>query len=139
MVNKRGWIRIVEASVAILLILGALLLVNRQQTSIEEEDLSSKARDILDEMFRQEIYRESFLSEPVDFTDADNYVKDIIDENVYGFEFRICEKDDVCSLENYPPNAGDGIYGAERIIAGSIIEDGETPIIIVKLFIWRIS
>ena len=63
MVNKKGWIRIVEASIAILLIFGVILLISNGTREQKERDLTDILPVILEEMSKNQILRNfGFLS-----------------------------------------------------------------------------
>ena len=114
MVNKRGWIKIVEAIVAVLIILGALLLI-LNRGSIPKEDISEKVykaeylvlREIeLNEMLRAEVLYADPL--PVDWLTFDSKglsgVKAKINEKTPNYlecEGKVCWLNQTCSIDSY--------------------------------------
>ena len=117
MVNKRGWIRIVEALVAVLLITGVLLvMINRDNN--DSSDLSNKIyslqlailREIqLDDSLRDEILsaKEGEINAlPIVWKDFESEgllnIKIRISERIPDYlecEARLCELDNICSIQ----------------------------------------
>jgi len=111
--NKRGWIRIVEAFVAILLIAGTLLIIINKGY-LEKEDSSSKIYDlqisILREIELNNEFREQILNAgelPINWDDI-NFPLEVKNKILYRTpnylkcEAKICEMDKICELKVYP-------------------------------------
>lgn len=114
--NKRGWIKIVEAFISILLVTGVLLvIINRGY--IGKSEISSRVYDAevsilreieLNDDLRREILEidEKEISFPLSSTDK-NFplsVTNKINERVPNYltcEAQICELDKVCVLDKY--------------------------------------
>jgi len=128
--NKKGFLRIIEASVAILIIIGVLFVFfNQQKAQVQERaDLAERARDILEEISQNVTLRSAILNEQIDV--VNNSIRDKIPEAYLMFEFRICEVDNVCGQSSYVGN----VYSAERSISSTITEFGPKKI---RLFIWE--
>jgi hypothetical protein len=62
--NRRGFLKIVEASISIFIIMGVLFVFfNQQKAEVQEgADLSERARDILEETSKNVSLREAILS-----------------------------------------------------------------------------
>ena len=128
--NKGGFLRILEAIIAVILIMSVMfLLFNKTRTS-NEPDLSEKARNILEEVASNFTMREAVLNNNKSI--VDNYISTKIPESYLKFETRICEVDEACGKPEYVGN----LYSAERIISSTIETLGPKKI---RLFIWRIS
>ena len=78
--NKRGFLRIVEAIIAIVLIMGVLFTFYIKSRVQEEPDLSERARDILEEISRNSI--KIFLELINDF-DTKEKLHQMIDNSIY--------------------------------------------------------
>ena len=130
MYNK-GWVRIVEASIGILIILGVLFALYEQQTVSNEPDLNQRARDILDEIATNSTIRDEIVTGNNNFLNA--IVAPYIPESYLAFEAKICEMDDVCGKSTYTDG---NVYSAERVVSSTIYLQNNTK---VKLFIWRKS
>ena len=134
--NKIGLIRIVEASIAIVIIMGVLFTFFVQSRIPDEPDLSEQARDILEEISKNAVLREEILAyDPLEDipVDINNFVSDRIPSILLKFEVRICEVDDVCGKSTYTPVS---IFVGERIISSTITNPVFQPKK-VKLFIWQ--
>jgi len=115
--NRSGWIEIMEATVAVLLIAGVLLIVLNNQQSSSESDLSTQIYEtelsILREIQTNESLRADIISVsevPVGW-DSELFpdsVKEKINSRVPSYlecEARICYMDDSCGLgENKEKN-----------------------------------
>ena len=111
MKNKRGWIKIVEAFLAIILITGALLIVVEQRRSGIEEN-EQKIYDAETEILREIELNSQMRTQVLGVEDAElgkdgnvpqeieEYMEEGLPDNLY-CEFKICELDKICSLDNY--------------------------------------
>ena len=149
MVNKGGWIRIVEASIAVLLIFGVIILISNGTREVKERDLSDVLPIILEEMSKDQVLRNKILSYNSGLTETEIPNSDILERvNLFvqsrivdaslSYDLKICEPSMLCSLENYPPEAQTGLYTSERIFGTSIDNTQFTPKK-VKLFLWKRS
>jgi len=126
--NKRGFLRIVEATIAIFIIAGVLFLFFTRGAVSEEPDLSERARNILDEVSKDFGLREDVLAE--NGGDVEAFISTRIPENYLDFEVRICEVDGACGIEFKDTT----VWSAERIISSTINTPGPKK---VRLFIWE--
>jgi len=134
MKNKKAWLRIVEAFIAILLIAGVLsfIFINKVQKPGREEAIKQTQRIILDEIENDNSLRRAVLS-------ADNdTIKVVISKrlpNYLDFTIRNCELDGVCGLPNlaetYTKNE---IFADEVIISANLTQFTPRKL---KLFIWE--
>lgn len=146
--DKGGWIRIVEAFVAILLIVGVLLVVINQGY-VGKKDISEKVYDaeisILRDIENDNQLRTEILNAIVTPEDAINW------DEFETFELsnvrqrillrtpdylecrgQICDINSVCAMEEYVAN---DVY-AQQVIITATIEDYDPRIL--KLFCWII-
>ncbi|MGC9309172.1 MAG: hypothetical protein ACP5D2_00565, partial [Candidatus Nanoarchaeia archaeon] len=147
MKGKRGWIRIVEASLAILLIAGVALVTYSRD--MEKEDISdymySIERDVLFDISRDAGMRESVLKAGLDENyKNDSLLRDYVRSQIidaYDFSILVCAITDdsgrlvPCNMDEY---VGKDVY-VEDIILSSLITN-ETAIYEprrVKLFVWE--
>ena len=129
--NKAGWLRIVEASIAILIILSALFAFNKRQEAASEPDLSERARAVLEEIaHNSSLIEEVLRNELLEINPA---VAQRVKEPYLSFEVRICNLNDACGKSTYTPG---NVYAAERVISASV-ENPEFAPKKVRLFIWR--
>ena len=129
MVNKKGFLRIVEAGAAILIILAAILINLNNLKSLKEKDYSETARDILKEIANNETMRTEIIT-------AQNYTQTVINftdkrlPDFLSFELRSCEISNVCGQSTYQGN----VFSGERIIASDISTYNPVKL---RLFIWE--
>lgn len=143
--HKKGWIRIVEAFVAILLIAGIVLVVVEQDQN-RREDVSSRIygsiisliREIqLDNNLRTEIINIQDSGLPVEWEEfnasAPQTLAKIIEKTPGYLECvgKICATNDQCLLANSPDKT---IY-AESVIISSNLQTYRPRIL--KLFCWE--
>lgn len=143
--NRKGWIRIVEAFVAILLIAGIVLIVVEQDQN-KREDVSSRIyipiisviREVqLDDSLRNEIINIQESSLPVEWeefpTQAPLTGARIIEKTPGYLECvgKICATNDVCLLVQNPEKT---IY-AESVVISSNLQTYNPRIL--KLFCWE--
>lgn len=134
--NNRGWLKIVEASISIIIVISALFLLYNNNNPVSTTGVDLIARQILDEVARNESLRLEILtgSENVQ-ANLDSMIDELIKSGEFSFEARICEIEDSCGKTSY--FAGE-VFAAERIIAATVIE---SPIPVeskkIRLFMWR--
>lgn len=150
--GKRGWMRIMEAMVAILIIMGVVLIVIQKQQGTPPGDLSQNAIDIISEIALNQSLRSLILqydfNDPASSTNAqtlnslNNFVSTRIKDRNLKYLVRICdplsESDSFCPLIPYPSDASEEIYTGERIISTDLPQKDYSPKKI-KLFIWRVK
>lgn len=132
--DNRGWIRIIEASISIIIVLSALFLLYHENTPKPVTDLALVGRQILDEAAHNDTLRILILANYSAQENLDAFVKSRIPSRSLTFEARICELNDVCGKSNY--TAGE-VWAAERIFAAAVIDAGQGAPKKIRLFIWR--
>jgi len=136
--NKGGWIRIVEAFIAILLIAGVLVFLI-SKGYVGGPDNSEKVYEIenavlyeiqLDETLRAKILS---VSIPFDVPETDS-IRQHIDNRIPGYlycEAKICELNQICALDNYPQQ---DVYAQSIAITASLADYKPRQL---KLFCWE--
>ena len=140
--NNKGWIKIVEAFVAILLVAGVLLIVINQGY-IGKKDISSQVYDvevaILREIQLNDVLRNEILSvvSPIEVTEdnAPQTWNKIIDRapSYLDCKAKICEMDEICELDEYP---GKDVYAQSVAITTTLETPEEKQLRQLKLFCW---
>jgi hypothetical protein len=140
MVNKRGWIRIVEASVAVLIILGVILSVSQIRKTATEKGLSGDITVLLDEIAKDATMRDKIIIDSPASSEAENMIKNFlageIKDPTINFSVAICPADSLCPLEPYPSDISGNLYAGSRIISTSLGNMGGGSKR-VSLFLWR--
>lgn len=129
--HRKGWMRVVEASISILIILSILFILYNREARSDELALDQRGRDILNELATDITFRTNVLRS--DSMAVNAAVAEKIPESYLDFEVRICEINDVCGMSTYFPG---NIYAVERVISSSLELEGASSKK-VKLFIWR--
>ena len=132
MVNKKGFIRIAELLIAIILISTIWILSYKQTTPKQEtQDFSELARDILAEISTLGDLRDEIVLNQEEVL-AMIKTKEFIDSRLpdyIRFELRSCKISSSCGQSSYVGN----VFSAERIISTS--NDDFSPIKL-RLFLW---
>ncbi len=129
--NKKGFIRIIEAIFAILIIMGAVLIVisNNVKTSDISEAAHEKQRYILDVISNNEEIRQQILNNET--TLANDFIRKNL-PNSWNFETCITEIDRICN----PVTVEDrDVYVSESIISSSLTTRTKSKKF--RFFIWR--
>lgn len=129
-INNKGLVRILEASIAILIILSVLFIFFNQQKEPNNVDYSEMARDILEEVSKNNGLRNDILSD--NSADLNSFVRDRV-PGFLEFDIRICESlEGACGINFIEGN----VYSAERVISTTIEQRSLNPKKI-RLFIWE--
>lgn len=135
MVNKRGWIKIVEASLAIFVIFSILLVISAQNKIKTEKDYIPYLNDLLNEIAKNATLRADVLAQHDDNRSEiiGDFLTDKIKLKNFGYDHKICPVNDICGLTTYPADAEE-IYSAERVISSTLDQFNPKKI---KIFLWR--
>ncbi len=140
--DKRGWIKIVEAFVAILLVAGVLLIVINQGY-IGKKDISSQVYDVevsilreiqLDDALRDEVLNSG--EPPIEWDDFPPNIKDKITDrtpNYLDCGAKICWMDEICELDEYPEK---DVYAQSVAITTTLETPEGQQLRQLKLFCW---
>lgn len=135
--QRRGWMRIVEASISIVILLSVLFFLYTRDAYAEDLGLDERARSILTELSSEARFREAVITNQTEI--VRQAVAEKIPESHLLFEVRICELDEVCGKSNFTSS---NVYAAERVISSSLERNpssGGDDARKVRLFIWRES
>ena len=116
--DKKGWIRIVEAFIAILLIMSVIFVVlaNRVGNRYDEDEAIYQLQEtVLDEIANNDTLRIELLDN--ELANVNNFIRERIPAS-FSFETKICEVDSVCPLDSYRAN----VYANEVIISEFVIQ-----------------
>lgn len=138
MVNRKGIVRIVEATIAILLIFGTLLILSSQRSAQVSETSPQNIPDILDEVARDESMRRDVLLEDEEAQEdlIENFLESRAYSRGYNYSVELCElSEPSCYLAQYPDTDSD-VYVYERVISTTLDDPTFAPKRI-KVFVWR--
>lgn len=137
MVNKRGWLRIIEAGIGILIIIGVLLIINHSRASSSGFDLSKELSKALEEMSRNKVLREKIVSGSSDAeTDVETSAKNIMGRTNIAYKAKVCNIAEACALSGLGENRD--IWSAERIISINVDNTAQySAPKRVRIFAWQ--
>ena len=134
--NKKGFIRVLEAVFAIMLIMGAVLIIvsNNLQTSDISEEVYEKQRYILDIISNNETMRNEIIKEG-DLGKTDEFIKKTMPSS---WKYSVCvtSVDKICSPGVGKVPDDKELYVSETIISSSL-EIDYTASKKLRLFVWR--
>jgi hypothetical protein len=126
--DKRGWLRIVEASIAILMVLSSLMIINNGISKRQEVAMDDNFYSLLDKMAENTTLRGKILSYDITnpsnypgnyqvILDLNNFFANELQDRAVNYSVSICGIAGNCDLEK---NIGREVYSAERIIATNL-------------------
>jgi len=152
MMNKKGWIKIFEAVIAILLIASVLLIVvgqrniqkNEDSLEIYKEEISILREIQLNNSLRADILKSDYL--PIGWNDFETNDLDEVKEKIslkipdyLNCEAMVCEMTDNCILEE---DSGKAIYAQSIVISVNIDSHPDFNMSAdsrqLKLFCWKV-
>lgn len=133
MVGSKGFVRLVELIIAIVMIT-TILLITYQRNRAEQDtpDINEIARDILREIAADENLRLEVLNAQTNtalMPQTINFINDSLPD-YFNFELRSCESSSACGQSSY---IGD-VYSAERIIGATTTTFNTVKL---RIFIWN--
>src|SRR3989338_10998732 len=117
MVNKKGFLRVIEATVAVIIVIAALLLIESYQESGDSKNLNAILPPLFDEIAKNETLRNSILSGPVSLSEKtiETFLLERIDNPNLDLKAKVCDLDDDCSFTS-ADEVGE-IFVEERVIS----------------------
>ena len=133
--NKRGIIKVIESSVAILIVVSVLFVSYNKDVAGTSVDYSEEARDILEELANNFSMRKQILESSTENITDDSDIMKFVEDRIsiqLNREAKICELSEVCGQSTY---VGD-VFSAERIISTNVDSNIFKPKKI-RLFLWE--
>ena len=132
--NKRGWIRIVEAFMAVIIVLGVVLVINQraQAPARSGEEITKLERNILDFARQDNLLRSEVLSGNLSGVDK---IVSVMTPSGYEYAIRNCSINDVCSFDGQSYINTD-IYAEDTLIVANLTYFEPTQSKKLKLFMW---
>jgi hypothetical protein len=148
MVNKKGFLRIIEATLAVMIVIGAMLLIASQREIKPSDDLTDLLPPILDEIAQNDVLRRDIIvtydtsqdpSETTNFAvleGIESFIASRLDNSRFSHSASICDLYVVCPInEPFPVQSNTDIFSAERVISATL-DEADTPKRL-KIFLWR--
>lgn len=126
--------KIVEATIAVLLIISVILIISSKNTFEKKSNLDAQGYEILDELANNQIFREEVIRDSINKEDLEDFAKERLKNPSLNLRVQVCNLSEVCEFDigDYSGN----VYVYERVISSSINENNFEPKKI-KLFIWN--
>ena len=129
--NKKGWIKIVEAFMAIIILSAVMLTIYaKQPTRTMNQEIIKIEDSILNEISQNTMLRQKVLdNDASSITVLNSFIQAKIPANL-NFTARICSVDDICGLDVYRKE----VYARERIISSTLMKYSPKKL---RLFMWE--
>ena len=133
--NKKGFLRILESVIAILIITGVMLAINLNKPEVSDDSyyyeiISSSLKEISKTSnLRSQIIQQGKNSEGL----LNDFIKEKIKDGPLEFNIRVCEVEEICSI-NYPENSQGDVYSEQVIISSDLVNFDPKK---VKMLLWR--
>jgi len=130
--NKKAWIRIVEAFIAVLMVFSAVLVINVKQRAIYKQEAEKEITKWLSSFIKFIRYDEDIRSQVLarDLTGVNETLSKMIPKG-YSYAIRNCSVLDICSLGCYIK--GD-VYTDETLFFANLTVYNPTKL---KIFVWK--
>ena len=130
--ERKGWLRIVEAFLAVLIIIGAVIVIlaRQEQGPDISDSVYEKQRQILELISKNDDLRAEIVSDSGDKTKVDNFILNLIPSS-WDFTTKICELNDICSRPGGYENKE--VYATEIIITSTLTQYSPKKL---RFFVW---
>jgi len=135
--NNKGWIRIVEAFIAVMMIFAALLIIISRQGQQDDyrEEIIKLQSSIISQISQDDTLRSEILGNNISGTEK--YISGAIPRNI-NFSVAICPYLYVCpNPVNYSYILDKDVYSDEVLIAANLTYFNETNAKKLKIFFWE--
>jgi hypothetical protein len=128
--NKKAWVRIVEAFIAITLIFSVFITLYSKQVYKPDisDEVYSLQKALLGQISNEEKLRQDVLDENNESIML--FLEDKIPDS-FDYNIKICNLTEICSMDFYQKE----VFASETVIS-STIQGGYSPKVI-KIFMWR--
>ncbi|MEK6873338.1 MAG: hypothetical protein AABW91_00685 [Nanoarchaeota archaeon] len=135
--DKGGFLRVLEAVIAILLIAGAvsIILVRNTQKDNSSETIAQIQQIILEEISTNPELRTAVLSEPPNNALLNNTISSLMPPE-YSYEFKICSLEEICVLPNPAGYYTKGDIYADEVSIAATLDIAPTDPKRLRLFMW---
>ncbi len=129
MKNKKAWFRVVEAFIAIVIVLSAVLIIMSKEKPTESRTdvVYGKQQKILEMISKNESLRESVIKNQSE--SINSFIFQLIPAS-WNFTTNICAIDDICNTDT--PNDRD-VYASEILITSTLNEYNPKKL---RFFVW---
>jgi len=114
MVNKKAFLRIIEATIAVLIILGVLVIISfnsrNKNGGLGPEEILNP---LLEEIAKNASLREDII---LNSSASETHLSLFLSEKInpyFNYSVRVCYADEICPLANYPIEVDREVYKLE--------------------------
>ncbi len=131
--SKKAWLRIVEAFIAILLIMSTLVIILQKQkiAANSNEEIQIKQKDILNMIVKDDSLRAEILSWKA--TQTNEKVRALVPSG-YNYSIELCSYEKLCPLNFTVPTA---VYSDETIIISNLTHYVANEAVKIKIYFWK--
>ncbi len=136
--DKGGFLRVLEAVIAVLLVAGAvtIILVKNVQVDDNSETVKQIQQIILEEISTNPELRTAVLrGNTADINLLNTTIKNLMPPE-YNYEFTVCLLDEICTLSNSPGYYTKGDIYADEVSVAATLDIPPTDPKRLRLFMW---
>ena len=127
--NKKAWLRIIEAFIAILIVASVLLItITNAPKPDRTEEIHKMQRSVLEQVASNDALREEIIKN--DATNTLSFINSIVDQK-WEVRIEICEISDICKMDDYVEK---DVYVDEILISSTLELYAPKKL---KLFMWE--
>ncbi|MEK6928922.1 MAG: hypothetical protein AABW65_03125 [Nanoarchaeota archaeon] len=134
---KKGWLKIVEACVALIIIIGTFFAISEFRDAKKQENSLDIFYSVLDQAAKDKQIREEIFNSPEIAIGKINALMPASTNQYFEKKVKICDINDACILlEGEMPSKETEVYIIERIVSTNLNIKELNPKRI-KLYIWK--
>lgn len=128
--NNKAWIRIVEAILAIMLLLGGVLVIMSSQIPLNNnhEEVNTKQRQVLELLSKNDTIRGYILNK--DLNNVKDAIKPLVPIN-WKYAITICNLDQICNSDETPNDQE--VFANEIIVTSTLSNYSPKKL---RFFVW---
>lgn len=138
--NKKGWLRIIESTIAVLIILSAFMILYESQKAEIRIDPGSQISQALDFAATNESLRNDILNNSASI---EIKLTNLLDENLnkdkINYTLVLCSAYENCNADNSKIAKNKDIYTIERIVSTNLTLTDLDYAKKIKIFYWEIN
>src|SRR3989344_1621114 len=139
--NKRGWLRIIEATISIILILGAILIYYQKNQTTQFDNVPEMLPSLLDEIAKNTSLRDKVVNDaPLVGQTIEQHLSETIKRPDLNYSVQICRINEICNSHALISSSKERIYSGERIISTTVGKkdfDAVTTPRRIRIYIWK--
>lgn len=135
--NRKGWLRIVEAVISVMIVLVAVIIVISNKSTTEQSGICSSISPYLDELAKNQTFRMIMLSDSEKAVNSTKeYLRNVIDDPSLNYFVKVCSIADSCLLEQGGLDKIE-VCAGERVISSYRGQVGDVEPKKLKIFMFK--